>query len=153
MAKFKFRLASLLSIKEKMEQLKKNEYAEALAIVNKLLLKKTELLEEIERNLNIWQNQLQNGAKPNEIIQYNHYVELVKVNVKKTEEEIINAQEMAEKKRLLLVEAMKERKMLENLKEKDYNEFRIEETKEEQKFLDEIASYKTAGGEQDGDGS
>ena len=47
-----------------------------------------------------------------------------------------------EQKRLVLLNAMKERKVLEALKEKEMENYFREELKKEQKIIDEIVSYK-----------
>ena len=55
---------------------------------------------------------------------------------------INKAKEIVEEKRLALLEAMKERKVLETLKEKEKENYFKEELKNEQKIIDEIVSYK-----------
>ena len=65
--------------------------------------------------------------------------------IKKIEEQMQNinkAKEIVEEKRLALLEAMKERKVLETLKEKEKENYFKEELKNEQKIIDEIVSYK-----------
>ena len=144
MGKFKFRLSSLLSIKEKMEQLKKNEYAEALLILNNLVFEKENLISEMQNNIENMQLDLNSNLKPVQIIRYTNYIKIIKLRIKDIEVKITDARAVSDQKRDSLIDAMKERKMLENLKEKDYKEFNIEENKEEQKFLDEITSYKVS---------
>ena len=53
-----------------------------------------------------------------------------------------NAEDFAEDKRVELVEAMKERKMLDVLKENDKAEYNKEQLLKEQKIVDEIVSYQ-----------
>ena len=56
---------------------------------------------------------------------------------------IVNkAKDFVEEKRLALLEAMKQRKVLEALKEKGKENYFKEELKKEQKMIDEIVSYK-----------
>ena len=60
------------------------------------------------------------------------------------------AKTKVEKARLELVEAAKQRKMFETLKEKQLEEYWEEYYRKEQIQLDEIASYKYNGGVRDG---
>ena len=57
-------------------------------------------------------------------------------------EELVQAQIILEEKRAIVVEAIKKRKSLEKLKEKQFESYKKEYNKEEEKILDEISSTK-----------
>ncbi len=142
MAKFVFRLAGLLSLKEKIEKRRENEYGAALAALEREREKLAELENELAQTVEELREFVQKSARSDTIAQYNAYIELVKKRIKAQIKAIQDAEEFAEQARLTLVEAMKERKTLETLKEKDFESYKEEEKRLEQKVLDEVVSYK-----------
>jgi len=65
-------------------------------------------------------------------------------------ETVKKEKENVDKVREELLQAMKDRKILEKLKEKRYDEYLIESKAEEQKVNDQIVSYKVSVGEMHG---
>lgn len=141
MAKFVYRMQSILNIKEKMEEQAKVAFGAANA----------ELRVEEERLQRLFQRQIQylaEGAMLRQTmldplkLQENesalHYIEDAiksqKVRVKKAEEAV-------ERARQILQEYMIERKTHEQLKEAAFEEFKEELAKEESKEVDELVSY------------
>jgi len=142
MAKFNFSLAPILRVKEKVEDLKKNEMAKAILALE-AEKQRLVMLEETRANcIESFRESLNSGVKPEDVKHHNQYLDKLKIWIKAQHVAIQIAEAFVEQKRLELVEAMKERKALDKLKENDYNEFLIEEKKEEQKSIDEIVSYK-----------
>ncbi|MBR1445138.1 MAG: flagellar export protein FliJ [Firmicutes bacterium] len=142
MAGFKFRLQSYLNVKEKIEDQKKLDYGKAL---NKLEEEKKEkVLLENEKNMNIhkFRESIESGIKPLELQNYNNYIEYMKKKIAEQDIVIDIAKQNVEKCRTELVEAMKNRKMLETLKDKDREEYNKEQLLAEQKIVDEIVSYQ-----------
>ncbi len=142
MAKYVYRLQSLINIKEKLEEQKKNELAvenhklnEEKQILNNFyhelndLLKKQEL--EQENNINAFRLQL-----------YIQYIDKIKVEIEKQIKVVKDQEDKVEVVRGELLEYTKAKKSLEKLKEKDYENYLEEEKKAEQKIVDEIVSYK-----------
>ena len=142
MAKFNFRFASNLRVKERLEEQKKLEYGKALAALENERQKKRILLTERENTINSFRESVQKDITPYDLQMHNNYLGVLKERIIKQDAAIIKAEEFAEKKRLELVEAMKERKIMEKLKEKDFEEFKIAEQLKEQKIQDEIVSYR-----------
>lgn len=143
MAGFKFRLESFLGIKEKIEEQKKLEYGKALKKLdeekkqlNTLINKKQNLIYSMKLSINSL------GIKPDNLRRYNEYIDYIKKRISEQEKNVENAESFAESKRKELVEAMKERKMLDVLKENDNIEYNKEQVIKEQKIVDEIVSYK-----------
>lgn len=142
MAKFIFNMQGLLNIKEKLEEQCKTEYGKAL---NKLEEEKKILLSlENKRQQNVlsFKESINNSVKPNYIDSINKYISFID---KKIEQQMLNiskAKEIVEEKRLALLNAMKDKKALETLKEKAKEAYFKEELQKEQKIIDEIVSYK-----------
>lgn len=142
MAGFIFRLESFLKIKEKFEEKAKTEYGEAIS----KLEKEKEILKNLEYEkyntiLNLKRN-IENGIKPLELKSMNEFIYLLDKKIEEQKQNIEKAIEFAEEKRQLLVEAMKDKKIFETLKEKEKEAYMKELLKKEQKVVDEIVSYK-----------
>ena len=142
MAKFVFNMQGLLNIKEKLEEQSKTEYGKAL---NKLEEEKNILLNlENSKKQNIvnFRESINKGVKPNYTKSINQFISLIDKKIEQQVENVNKAEEVVEQKRLVLLNAMKERKVLEALKEKEKENYFREELKKEQKIIDEIVSYK-----------
>ncbi|MCL2753790.1 MAG: flagellar export protein FliJ [Defluviitaleaceae bacterium] len=144
MAKFSFKLSSILNIKEKMEDLKKNEFGKAMMALEAEKARLATLQDTKSLCIQSFRDSLATGVKPDDLQQHNIYIDRLKVLIKQQKLVIIKAEEFVEVKRLELVEAMRERKTMDTLKENAYEEHLAEEKQSEQKVIDEIVSYKTA---------
>ncbi len=142
MAKYTYKLQTLINIKEKLEEQKKNELAVQnnklnieKSTLDSLYLELSDVLEEQEKKQSSKLNSFQ-------IRQYIQYTNKIKLEI---EEQIIvveKEEKIKEKIRLELLEYTKAKKSLEKLKEKDYENYLEEEKRIEQKIVDEIVSYK-----------
>jgi len=144
MAKFTFRLQSYLGVKEQLEEMKKNEYAQALRRLEYERQKKLLLEQELWENVKLFKEGLVKLIVPADIRRYNSRIEFIKVQIVEQELRIKEAEQVAEGKRLELVEAMKDRKALETVKERNYEEYLIEEERAERLVVDGIVSYQYA---------
>ena len=142
MAKFKFRLQGLLDIKLKIEDQKKQEYGLAMARVEQEKKKKQELLNKKEDSIVEFRERIDEIISSQSHASYNNYIEFLKEEAIRQDKVILEAQKQAEIKRQELVEAMKERKTLEKLSERQYEEFLLEQKLAEQRIVDEIVSYR-----------
>ncbi|MCL2874013.1 MAG: flagellar export protein FliJ [Defluviitaleaceae bacterium] len=142
MAKFVYSLNTILNVKEKFEDQKRLEYGQAVSQLEKEKEKKKALVSKKDANILLFKKTLIENIEPNEISNINHYTELLKRNIIAQEAVITKAAAFVEQKRVELADAMKERKKYEKLKEKRYEEYLIEEKKEEQKIIDGVVSYK-----------
>lgn len=142
MAGFVFRLESYLSVKEKMEEQRKLEYGKSLAKLEEERKIKESLIDEKNNNVVSFKNSILKGVNPSTLDNYNKYIDLIKKKIENQNVAIKKAEDAAEEKRVQLVEAMKERKMLETLKEKDKEAYLKEVLQKEQKVTDEIVSYQ-----------
>lgn len=144
MAGFKFRLQTLLKLKEQFEKNAKNELGVAIM---KLEEEKSKL-RVIEDNIDITTNDFREACsgviRPEKIKDLKTYLEHLQLARDKQKENVKRQQKNVDIIRERLVEIMKERKVLENLKEKDFQEYLKEEAKKEQQQVDELVSYKRA---------
>lgn len=142
MARFRYRMQNILNVKTKLETQARNEFAEA----NMVLRAEEEKLEELvkrradyEKNL----KELYDGPlNVREINDTSQAIETIKYMEKVQMVAIKNAELQVEKKREAMSEAVKDVKMHEKLKEKQFEEFRAEEAAKESKEIDELVSYR-----------
>lgn len=142
MGKFLYRMQSVLNIKVKMETLAKQDFAAAMAEVNReqekletLKLRKAGY-EEKARGL------LSSTLSVQDILENNNAILRMDEFIEAQEKRVQDAQRKLEKERVKLSEAMKERKIQENLREKAFEEFMREENRGENLVTDELTSYR-----------
>ncbi len=139
--KFKFRMQPLLNVRMTQESLKLEEMGaamdelrerqNALEIINQNICKKTASLKSSISSL-----------KVSELANYSLYIshlndirEKQKINIKRQDE-------IVDKIRVELIDAIKERKIFEKLKQNKFHEYSMQLTKNEQKINDDLVSYK-----------
>lgn len=144
MAGFNFKLEPILSLKRQLEDSKKNELGKAIQILEteKKVLKK--LKEEKKRCMSEVTGKVSEGVTIDKLRSYNAYISFIEEKINKQSEIVKHAQENADKYREELVQIIKERKMLETLKEKQHAQYLKEQEKKYQKAIDEVISYKEA---------
>ena len=139
MAKFVFKLQNILSIKEKLEDQAKAEYGREIIKLReeedclKLLIHKKESYQ---------QEALAQILFLFEIKKLEHGVEIVKDRIEMQKIIIKKQQKKVDQAREKLDEAMKERKTFEKLKEKAFEEFKLEIEAQEKKEVDELTSFR-----------
>ncbi len=139
---FKYKLEPILNLKEKMEDNKKRELGLANQLYERAKTEKAKLVE--ARNKAYEEAKMQNSNRVNieHLKQLNQYLNYMKQEIHHKEQEVIKASIKVDEKRNELIEAVKERKILENLKEIKLEEYKEEETKKENNIIDEIVTYK-----------
>lgn len=148
---FNFKFQSILDLKTRLEDQKKSKYGEANEELKRQKDKMQVLLEERDYQYENMRDKGKTGLTPKELITYNNYIERLKRSIEIQKVVVDRAQKAVEQARLELVEAAKQRKMFETLKEKKLEEYWEEYYKKEQAQLDEIVSYKYNGGVRDGE--
>lgn len=141
MAKFVYRMQSVLNIKEKMEEQAKVAFGLANA----------KLRTEEERLQRLYQRRIQyleEGAMlrqtmldPLKLQENEAALNYIAAEIKDQKIRVRRAEEAVEKARQVLQEYMIERKTQEQLKEAAFEEFKAELAKEESKEVDELVSY------------
>ncbi len=138
---YTFKLEKILNYKEDIENVKKG----VLGNINNKLNKEEEKLIIYNQQKEILinkRNELQVKTDIRSLKLYNNHLSDISKDIKKQEELIhqINIKLDCAKQELL--EAVKEKKTLEKLKEKDYSQFIAEEDKKQEKIIDNIVSFK-----------
>ena len=142
MAKFIFKMESILSVKEKLEDQAKAEYS--IEIIK--LRQEEEKLDELKKRKSEYQTKLYDAVMDTldilKIKILEDSVENIKYNIKLQLIVIANQQKNVDRAREKLDNAMKERKTYEKLKEKAFEEFKEQINAEEQKEINELVSFK-----------
>ena len=141
MARFRYRMQSILDIKEKMETQAKQEFADA----KNALDREIEKLEELKKRKTGYELEakklLQDELNIREIIENKSAIIKMEELITGQQMRVKRAEGLLEKARLKLQEVMTERKTHETLKEKAFEEFMLEENRAESKSIDELTSY------------
>lgn len=141
MAKFIYRMQSILNIKEKLEEQARMDFAQA----NMRLAAEEEKLQQLEDRKAFYEDkarQLQKDSlKVMDILENQNAIERMKEFIAAQQLEVKKAEAVVEETRLALMEAMQETKTQHKLKEKAFEEFMREENAREAKEIDELTSY------------
>lgn len=142
MAKFQYRLQSVLNLKEKFEKQAKMEFSIAQAHLNdendKLNTLRGRLQTYVQQAVVLRSAKLDLlKLKENQMAQ-----ERIEEYIKEQKIQIKIAEEALEKARIKLQETRMDRKMHEKLRESAFENFRQEENRREYKEVDELTSYK-----------
>ena len=144
MPRFEFRLQKYLSVKEQIEDQKEIEYATALRQVEEEKARLAELESRKENTVQELRKSVAKSIAPIVIRRYNNNIERLKHLILVQKERLEAAKMYAEEKRLELVEAMKERKAIEKVKENAFEEYTVQEDRITRRTTDELTSYKYA---------
>lgn len=141
MAKFKYRMQSILEVKKKLEEQAKNEFAAARAALNEeedkleQLKKRKEAYEDEGRALREDTLNIMDIIENKEaLLRMDEFIADQQLNVKRAEDRM-------EEARLALQTAMQESKTQEKLREKAFEQFMKDENARESKEIDELVSY------------
>lgn len=141
MARFRYRMQSILDIKLKMETQAKQEFAAAQMRLNEeeerlaALRERRAGYERKAREQLVGALNCRDMAENKEaILRMDEYIALQHIQIRKAEEKVEQAREK-------LAAVMIERKSHETLKEKAFEQFLMDEKKQESKEVDELTSY------------
>ena len=141
MAKFKYRMQSILEIKKKLEEQAKNEFAAARAVLNE----EEEKLEQLKKRKEAYEDEgralRENTLNIMDIIENKEALLRMDEFIADQQLNVKRAQDRMEEARLALQNAMQESKTQEKLREKAFEQFVKEENKRESKEIDELVSY------------
>ncbi len=139
---FKFSLEPVLSLREKIEDNKKRELGEATQYREKVYEEKLHLEQIKEDALNLTRKQSRQAVNILEVRTLNQYNSYIVKAVQNKEQELEKATQVVEEKREALLEAVKDRKILDNLKAIHKENFEEEEKRAEQRILDDMVTYR-----------
>lgn len=143
MEKFNFRLNKVLEYREKVENINKSEYGKA----KKKLDDETEILEKIisyKENINLERDKLASETTINNLKSYDIYLKSVRDKLIEQASIVEVAQSNAEAARNKLIKSSVDKKVLESLKSRDFENYLYRIKKQEEKIIDQIVSYKSS---------
>ena len=141
MARFRYKMQNILSIKEKMETQAKQAFADAKRRLDHEIEELDALLarkREIERHA---VEVLQGELDMHEIEDSQMARIVIDQKIAEQRQRVSRAEIALENTRAQLEEAVKERKTHEKLKEKQFDEFVREDSRAESKTIDELTTY------------
>ena len=142
MKKFRFKLETVLNVKERKEEQLKHE----LLKIQALKIQEEQLLAEVnEKRAYITReksNENKKGIDIQSLIHFEQYIGSLLKKIDDTKNNIKVLEKKADNKREEVVEASREKKVFEKLKEKQFGEFQRVVLQNEQKVLDETAVSK-----------
>ena len=154
MAKFRYRMQSILNIKYQLETQAKMEVGRAQMRLNEEQEKRQMLIDRKEAYMEEGRRMRKKALRATDLRDNRNAVLIMDEMIAVQELEVRKAEEALEKAREKLTAVMQERKMHEKLKEKALLQFLDEEKAAEFKVVDELTSY-TYGqrGKENGNGS
>lgn len=142
MAKFQYRMQSILDIKYKLEEQAKQEFS----AVQIRYQEETERLETLRKRKEAYLSEMRTYAENRlnvpELERCNQAVAIMEEKIKEQKEVVFRAMAEADKARQKLNQCMQERKTHEKLREHQFEEFLQGLNAEERKEIDELVSYR-----------
>ncbi len=142
MAKFVYRMQSILSIKEKLETQAKNDFAAAAAALNEEEEKLAALKGRKDDYESLLAKLYSDVLDLPKIKETQDAIELMKYQINMQIIRVKDAEIKLERMRERLTEAVMERKTHERLKEKQFEQFLRDEAAKESKEIDELVSFR-----------
>lgn len=141
MAKFKYRMQSILNIKEKLEEQAKNDFSRARRHLDEEIDKLEALNQRKEDYLEEGRRMRAQSVNVRDLSDNDYALERVDEYILLQQEQVKKAERELEASRVRLTEAMQETKIQNRLKEKAFEEFKKELNAQESKEVDELTSY------------
>lgn len=141
MAKFRYRMQSILNIKYQLENQAKMDLGRARVRLMEEEEKLQTLIDRKEAYLEEGRRMRSKTLHVSELRDNSNAVSVMDEMIERQKEQVAKAEEAVEAARVRLQEVMQERKMHERLKEKALEQFRREENAAEFKSVDELTSY------------
>ena len=141
MAKFRYRMQSILNIKYQLENQAKMDLGRAQVRLMEEQKKLQTLIDRKEAYLEEGRRMRSKTLHVSELRDNSNAVSVMDEMIDRQKEQVAKAEEAVEAARVRLQEVMQERKMHERLKEKALEQFRREENAAEFKSVDELTSY------------
>lgn len=143
MAKFRFGLEKVLGYRKTLEELAQRDFSAAQAYLNSEI----EVLEKmkqvrLEAFENRYQRQVQGGVTSEALSQVHDFLKGQDLRIKIQSKKIQDIEKQVEELRSILRAKAVDTKIMEGLKERKRDEFRVEQKKREQKQLDDIATTR-----------
>lgn len=144
--RFVFRLQTVLNVKEKAEEEEKKKFGDLIQLLAREEARLRQLQQQLVETMALQKQKLQSGQgmSPDELQRIQYFKKKLEKDIEAQKLRIKEVEAALERQRLALIEAMKERKTLEALKEQQLEAFNKEIDEEEAKLIDELATLKYA---------
>lgn len=155
MPSYKFKLQRVLEYRERREELLQQELAALMMALLKEQDELNRLISSYRKNENELKVKREKKIDLKEIDIYRKFLERMKEKIISQRNRVVHLSNLVSNKREELIEASKEKKVLERLKEKDFGKYLLNLDRKERAFLDELALGKFVrekGGESAGTG-
>lgn len=140
MKKFRFRLETLLKFRKMREEEAQIKLAEA----NIKLRNEQDILQDLRKkqaDIFLLLNQKQTNSPTIETLKtYSYYIDKIKSDITAQQEEVAKAAAYRQECLVVMEDAMKQRKLVDNLRTKRLEQYNDELLHEEQKILDELGT-------------
>jgi len=151
MKQFEFRLQKVMETTRTREEIQKRELAKALSVLlsNEQLLEK--MFDRLEEQIGEYNSRRRaSSMKASEMLAYSAYTEKLGAEIRQQKKAIEKLALLVQQHREKLIEISKDKKILEKLKEKKYEEYRKKLRTMEQKFMDEMSARSFTNGRSEG---
>lgn len=142
MAKFVYKMQSLLNIKEKLEEQEKTAYGLARAALNEEEAKLAEFIAKKNRYIEEKRVGMSAAIHVHELTQLEHAIKSMEYKIAEQVLVVKQAEKRVALAQARLENAMKERKMQEKLKEKALEQFKQELEAAEQQEINELVTFR-----------
>lgn len=142
MKKFNFTLDKVKNVKETVFEMEKAELAKLQAELHQLQLQKSSLENDLSKKSQNFQALMQRGVVADDLRQFQYMKTSMENQIKTLDRNIARQQVLIEKQLKRVVEADKEVKVLDKLKETQLEEYHYLESKEQEEFILELVSNK-----------
>ena len=143
MARFRFKLQKVLDARNAVEKERKKDLMVARHQLAALNQEYQRINDEISEHRDLFSEQRDQEENANTWAVRQSYLEMLDSLQKAVTTRIDVQKEHIEEKRLKLMEASRERKAMEILRDKHHEEFVMNEDRKEQLFINEIAQYQS----------
>jgi len=141
--RFVWRLETVLRHRLRTEEQRQQDLAESLVQLSNEHATRTDLVALQDRCREDLKQRQSGKLNPVDLMQINTYLGDLDRKHQETDQRIAIGQKVVVDKREILAQAVRERQVLENLKEQDYSAFRKKEQRRDQAAMDELASRRS----------
>ncbi|TET32137.1 MAG: flagellar export protein FliJ [Planctomycetota bacterium] len=144
MKRFRFRLETLLRVREQKEKLKQREFAEEVGKVTEVQDQIDDIEKAIADTLETLGSKAKIGYDPQAVLAYYRYIFNMQRYSAARSRHLETLMVEYDKKREELVQASRDKRVLENLKKRHHETWRHEVMREDQIEMDEIGNMRAA---------
>ena len=136
---YKFSLESLLGHRKSIEESFQKELADLQRLLQEEMNKKMNFEKEREKNMTELNQNASKGITAGDNLIYHNFIQRLAANIDQQDQRVFAVKKKIENKRMVLLEAVKNKKALEKLKEKGLEAFVRKLAKKEELFINEVA--------------